>query len=135
MTNFKHFKLIAICGFKGSGKDFVANYISQVYNYEHLKISSKLKEATKILFDMSDDQIEGDKKEVIDQRWNVTPREVMQFIGTEVFQYKIQDMIPECKRDFWMKSFVNTIKTQNKGKHFLNPGILHNTFMHKSIKN
>lgn len=115
MTNFKHFKIIAICGFKGSGKDFVANYISQVYNYEHLKISSKLKEATKLLFDMNDEQIEGDKKELIDERWNVTPRQVMQFIGTEIFQYKIQDLVPECNRDFWIKSFVNTLNTQKKG--------------------
>jgi hypothetical protein len=114
-SNFKH-KIVALCGLKGCGKDFVANYINMTQNFEHLKISAKLKEISKILFDIDDDQIEGKKKECIDERWNVTPRQMMQFIGTEVFQYKIQELIPECDRNFWIKSFVNTMKV-NKNKN------------------
>ena len=64
---------------------------------------------------MSEEQIDGDNKEVVDTNWNITPREVMQFIGTEVFQYKIQEIIPNCNREFWIKSFVNTLQTQKKG--------------------
>lgn len=113
-------KIIALCGFKGCGKDFVANYLHEAYNFEHLKISTKLKEASKILFDIDDDQIEGNKKEVIDERWNVTPRQMMQFMGTEMFQYKIQELIPGCDRNFWIKSFVNAVKAhKNKNKNIV----------------
>ena len=109
MSSFKY-KIIALCGFKGCGKDFVANYIHDTCSFEHLKISTKLKEATRLLFDINDDQIEGNKKECIDERWNITPRQMMQFMGTEMFQFKIQELIPECERNFWIKSFTNTVK-------------------------
>lgn len=117
--NYKN-KIIALCGFKGCGKDFVAKYLRETYNFEHLKISTKLKEISKILFDIDDDQIEGNKKECIDERWNVTPRQIMQFVGTEMFQYKIQELIPECDRNFWIKSFVNHVKSnKNKNKNIV----------------
>ena len=112
MTSFKN-KIIALCGFKGCGKDFVANYISETYNYEHLKISTKLKEVSKTLFDINDEQIEGNKKETIDERWNITPRQMLQFVGTDMFQYKLQELIPECERNFWIQAFVNGIKAKN----------------------
>lgn len=117
MSSFKH-KIIALCGFKGCGKDFVASYIHETYHFEHLKISTKLKEVTRILFDIDDDQIEGNRKECIDERWNVTPRQMMQFMGTEMFQYKIQELIPECDRNFWIKSFANAVKA-NKNNNIV----------------
>lgn len=111
-------RIIALCGFKGCGKDFVANYIHETYQFEHLKISSKLKEVTRLLFDIDDEQIEGRKKESIDERWNITPRQMMQFVGTEMFQYKIQELLPQCDRNFWIKSFTNAIK-ENKNKNIV----------------
>jgi hypothetical protein len=107
-----------LCGFKGCGKDFVANYIHDTCSFEHLKISTKLKDATRLLFDITDDQIEGNKKECIDERWNITPRQMMQFMGTEMFQFKIQELIPECDRNFWIKSFTNAVKA-NKNKNIV----------------
>ena len=117
MSTFKY-KIIALCGFKGCGKDFVANYIHDTCSFEHLKISTKLKDATRLLFDITDDQIEGNKKECIDERWNITPRQMMQFMGTEMFQFKIQELIPECDRNFWIKSFTNAVKA-NKNKNIV----------------
>lgn len=117
MSTFKY-KIIALCGFKGCGKDFVANYIHDTCSFEHLKISTKLKDATRLLFDITDDQIEGNKKECIDERWNITPRQMMQFMGTEMFQFKIQELIPECDRNFWIKSFANAVKA-NKNKNIV----------------
>ena len=32
---------------------------------------------------------------------------MMQFIGTELFQYKIQELIPNIQRNFWIKSLFN----------------------------
>lgn len=106
MAYLKVPKLIAVCGYKRCGKDTLAEYISQQYGHKHIKISSKLKDVVKVLFNFNDDQIETDSKEVIDERWGVTPRNVLQFVGTEMFQYKIQEMLPCIKRNFWIKSIV-----------------------------
>ena len=45
-------KIIAVCGYKRSGKDTIAKYLNKKYNYKHLKITYKLKECLKLLFDL-----------------------------------------------------------------------------------
>lgn len=109
--------IIALCGYKGSGKDTVANYLVKNYGYKHYKISDKLKEIIKILFDLSDNDLEQ-KKEEVNDKWNTTPRRLMQFIGTDMFQYKLQELLPNINRDFWIKSLftddlMNKIKNEN----------------------
>jgi hypothetical protein len=107
-------RIIAISGFKRSGKDLLANYISKKYDYEHVKISEKLKDICKILFDFTDDQLEKDIKEEIDPRWNISPRKCMQFIGTEIMQFKVQELLPEINRKFWIKSLLNSLDPNKK---------------------
>jgi hypothetical protein len=75
-----------------------------------MKISKPLKQSLKLLFDFTDEQIEGTSKDVVDERWNITPRDAMLHIGTDVFQYKIQELIPNIKRTFWILSLCNKIK-------------------------
>ena len=109
--------IISLCGYKGSGKDTVANYLVDKYNYKHYKISDKLKEIIKILFDLSDNDLEQ-KKEEVNDKWNTTPRRLMQFIGTDMFQYKLQELLPNINRDFWIKSLftedlMNKINNEN----------------------
>ena len=109
--------IIALCGYKGSGKDTIANYLVEKYNYKHYKISDKLKEIIKILFDLSDNDLEQ-KKEEVNDKWNTTPRRLMQFIGTDMFQYKLQELLPNINRDFWIKSLftkdlMNKINNEN----------------------
>lgn len=112
-------RLIAICGFKHNGKDVIADYICDKYGYKNLKISQTLKSAVKILFSFTDEQIESNEKDIIDENWNITPRKVLQFIGTEVMQYKIQELFPDIKRNFWIKTFIS--KNLNKND---NPNII-----------
>jgi hypothetical protein len=99
-------KLIAICGQKRSGKDTLANYIVSQYGHKNVKIAEKVKMLAKTLFGFSHDQIESDSKEAIDPNWGISPRRVMQFIGTEMFQYKIQELLPDIQRNFWIKSTI-----------------------------
>lgn len=95
-------KLICLIGAKRSGKDTVANFLSYLYNFKHIKISNKLKQITQILFGFTPDQLETDKKEEIDNRWGISPRRALQFLGTEVFQYKINELLPSINRNFWV---------------------------------
>lgn len=106
--------VIALCGRLRCGKDTVAKVLVDEYGYENLKISQLLKNACKMLFDLTDEQIEGTDKDKIDERWNVSPRRILQFMGTEVMQYKIQELIPGVGRTFWMNHLIrnNIIKSR-----------------------
>ena len=106
----KH-QVIAICGMKRSGKDTIANYIASL-GYKPVKISAKLKEICHILFGFSHVQMEDAVKDVIDERFGITPRKAMQFLGTEVMQYKIQELLPNTGRSFW----INTLLQQEQDK-------------------
>lgn len=93
-------KLIGLVGVKHSGKDTVANYIKS--NYEHVTthaFAKPLKEACKTLFLFTDEQLhDPSQKEKMDERWNMSPRQAFQFIGTDVFRKTI------CS-DFWLLHF------------------------------
>ena len=99
-------KIIAICGAKRSGKDTIAKYISSEYVFNHIKISHELKQICKILFNFSDDQLETGIKDVVDERWSSTPRKLMQFVGTDIMQYKINEVLPYIRKNFWINKTI-----------------------------
>lgn len=107
-------RIIAICGAKRAGKDSIATLLQEMYGYEHLKISARLKEVTRLLFDFTADQVESETKDMIDPRWGTTPRRLMQFLGTEVMQYHIKEVLPGQERSFWIKSVIREIESTNK---------------------
>lgn len=81
-------KIIGLVGRSRCGKDSTAEYIKNIYqsqcNYSIVRLSSPVKEAARILYDFNWEQLEGNKKEIIDERWNITPRSVFQKITTDV---------------------------------------------------
>lgn len=101
--------LVGIIGLKRSGKNAIAEYLKQNHNFKIYSFAQPLKDACKILFDFTEDQVNGGMKEVVDERYNTTPRKVMQVFGTELFQYDIQRHIPELNnkigRGFWTYKF------------------------------
>ena len=99
-------RIIGICGRKRCGKDTVAEFLSREYGYSNKKISQDLKKVIQLLFGFTDDQIESDAKDAMDEKWCVTPRRTMQFFGTEIMQYKIQEILPNIGKRFWIESFV-----------------------------
>jgi hypothetical protein len=118
-------KIIAICGAKRSGKDVLADYLVKKYDYERLAFADPLKLVVKKLFNFDDDQVgigedEGtDKKDIIDERWGITPRAALQFFGTEVMQEKIQELLPNIKRNFFANTLKNHIENAEEGKKFV----------------
>ena len=119
MDNQGAFKIIAISGHKRSGKDVLADHFVSKYNYTKIKMADKLKQVLKLLFDFTDDQLESDIKETIDLSWMITPRKAMQFFGTEIMQEKIQELLPNIGRKFWVTNLINQIKNDNKNKYVI----------------
>jgi hypothetical protein len=111
--------IIGFLGRKRNGKDTCADYLVEKYDCIKIAFADPIKEIIKILFNLSDEQLYGDKKEEVDVNWGVSPRNIMQFIGTEIFRNKIGALLPEIKDDFWVKSFEAKIKHMDNNKIIL----------------
>ena len=73
-------KLIGIIGRSRSGKDTTANIIMSIYSdqYTLQRFAQPIKNALKEIYDFTPEQLEDDEKELIDERYNITPRQAMQ---------------------------------------------------------
>lgn len=112
-------RIVAVCGLKRSGKDCLSDALCNLYGYEKIKVSAGLKDVLKTLFDFTEEQLESDLKDIPDNKWGVTPRKVMQFMGTEVMQYEIQKVIPDVGRTFWIKKVVDTYIERHPSKRYI----------------
>jgi hypothetical protein len=81
-------RIIGITGLKGAGKDAVAAILCKGYGFQRIALADKLKEVACDVFDLSDEQVHGttEQKETVDPRWNQSPREILQHLGTEGFR-------------------------------------------------
>ena len=112
-------RVIAICGMKRSGKDTMANMISDMYGYQNIKISQSLKDMLSVAFGFTQNQMETDEKDHIDTKWGVSPRRIMQFMGTEVMQYELQKVIPDIGRTFWIRNLIESHIAPNPDKKYV----------------
>jgi hypothetical protein len=106
--------IIGILGKKRNGKDTIADYLVKNYGFIKMAFADPIKEASRILFDFNDDQLYGDLKETIDPNWKVSPRTVLQYIGTEVFRKDIVKIMPHIGENFWttcvQTKYLNLLK-------------------------
>ena len=75
--------LIGIFGYKGHGKDTVGRVLRQERGYALTSFARPLKTMLQAGLGLSAEQTDGDLKEVVDPRYGVTPRFLMQTLGTE----------------------------------------------------
>lgn len=112
-------RIVAVCGLKRSGKDCFADAICATYGYEKIKIAEGLKDMLKVLFDFTDEQLETDAKDIVDPTLGVSPRKVMQFMGTEIMQHEIQKLLPTVGRNFWVNKLINKHIEKHPHKKFV----------------
>jgi hypothetical protein len=117
--------LIGLSGIKRSGKDTFADILVEKYGFEKKSFADPLKEMCRALFNFNDEQLYGDLKEVVDERWNITPREALQNLGTDFVRKNLKIYLPnlQCPKDeFWLKRFSLWYQ-DNKDKNVVVPDI------------
>lgn len=102
--------LVGILGRKGAGKDTIADYLIENYDFEKLILAQPLKDACKVLFNFNDEQLYGNLKETVDPNWGTSPRIVLQYLGTEVFRKDINKIIPGIDGNFWVNLMASKYK-------------------------
>ena len=108
--------IIGICGFIGSGKDTIADYLVNFHEFKRESFASSLKDAVSVVFGWDRNMLEGRSKqsrewrEQVDPWWssrlnmpNLTPRWVLQYWGTDVLRGAFHD-------DIWIASLENKLK-------------------------
>jgi len=125
--------IIGISGNARHGKDTIANFIAEYLTCEIYHLADPMKEAAKILMDWNDSHVYGDLKETIDPRWGISPREFLQWIGTDVFQCNLNDYFQSYTggRNHWVKLLLE--KCSDPEKIYVVPDV---RFIHeaKAIK-
>ena len=108
--------IIGICGFIGSGKDTVADYLVNFHEFRRESFANTLKDAVSAVFGWDRTLLEGRTKEArewrehVDPWWaerldmpTLTPRWVLQYWGTEVCRKGFHN-------DIWIASLENKLR-------------------------
>ncbi len=85
-------QIIGLAGLAGSGKTTVAHILQRDHYFQALAFAEPLKSACRELWGFTEAQLYGDQKEVVDERWGITPRTAMQQMGAEYARTLCEDV-------------------------------------------
>lgn len=99
---------IALIGEIGHGKSTIASHLCKTYHYTEYAFAFPLKEGIRILFSLSYEQLYGNKKHEVDPRWRVSPRYILQRIGTDLFRNNINRYFHTLTghKNIWIANFL-----------------------------
>jgi hypothetical protein len=90
--------IVGLVGTKGAGKDTAADHLVEQFGFKKRAFADPIKEAVTHLFHLGPEQLVGDNKEVIDDRHGMSPRQMLQRVGTDMFRGMMRDT-------FWVDHF------------------------------
>ena len=111
--------IIGVCGFIGSGKDTIADYLVNIHQFRRESFANTHKDSISMIFGWDRDMLEGrtrqsrEWREQVDPWWanrlnmpDLTPRWVLQYWGTEVCRRAFHD-------DIWIAALENKLRNSN----------------------
>jgi hypothetical protein len=107
--------LLGLVGVERSGKDTIADHLVRYHGFKKYSLATPIRDIGKLMFGWTDEQIAGSKKDVIDPRTNIKPRDFLTWFGTEICQFVIYDKFPELSntippRTIWANMMHNYIE-------------------------
>lgn len=108
--------VIGICGNKYNGKDTSADYLVKNYGFMKLSLADPLKHALQEIFGFTNEQLWGSEKETLDTFWGTTPRELLQYIGTDLMRDYLGKKFSKISDNIWILAMrKKIIDLQNTG--------------------
>lgn len=106
--------IIGLVGRKHSGKDTVAHILVEDFLFRQYSLADPIKDVCKVIFNWDERHVNGDLKEEVDPFWGVSPRQVMQDLGTDWGQFGLCRRYPRFKRVtgrlLWAKHFLRKVQ-------------------------
>ena len=107
--------VIAIMGAKYSGKSLIADALVS-RGFKQFAFADKVKEAVMLIYGLSHDQVYGDLKEIVDARYGISPRFIMQRFATEVCR--------SIHPDTWVMALEQDVLRWGQGRRYPEMGIV-----------
>lgn len=105
--------ILGIAGRKRSGKDTAGAYVMAQHRFIPYGLSAPIKHGLHVMLGFSEEQLYGEEKDTVDPRYGVTPRQLMQTLGTEWGQHMLIERFPIFSalvgRQLWVKRFYHEV--------------------------
>ncbi len=100
--------IIGLSGLAGSGKTTACNALQKEFDCDYFHMADTLKDLCRHLFDLTDEQVNGPGKDIVDERYGVTPREII---------LRLNDPCRGIDPDVWIMACLKKIVTkENKAR-------------------
>ena len=113
--------IFSITGQKRAGKDTIANYIKSQVISSKVSFAEPVRNVCRAYFGWGDEWLLGKHKEDVDPFWGISPRQAMQYLGTEVGRVGLAENYPEFKSvtadNIWIKKALRTIRVKSTDEY------------------
>lgn len=101
--------IIGLCGRAGSGKSSVANHLVEKFGATKIAFADPLKRMAMQIWKFTEEQVFGpaEVKEQVDPRWGFSPRQALQFLGTEVCRTQLG-------KDVWVDALLRRAQQSHR---------------------
>ena len=110
---------IGIVGEIGHGKSTIASHLCKAHGCSEYSFAKPLKDGVMVLFNLTPDQVYTEQKDQVDPWWNVSPRYLLQKLGTEFFREQLTRKLSNfhlTSSSLWIYNFLKW-DTEHKLAH------------------
>ena len=86
--------IVGMAGYKRVGKDTAAEVLVTDFGFDRYALADPLKQAVSALFGFAPEEINGEAKDLAHLFWNITPRQALQVVGTELIRNELRKHFP-----------------------------------------
>ena len=118
--------IFPISGQKRAGKDTFSDYIKGQVMASRVSFADPVRDVCRAYFGWTEEWLLGKHKEDVDPYWGISPRQAMQYLGTEVGRVGLAENYPEFKSvtgdSIWIKSAKKNIRVKSSKEYISNYG-------------